>query len=118
MELMSAEPLDVQISRLPFFLRPDLRADTAFDKQATQAVVCSREAAAPGTWGESIDKYTQKHPEKFGGEGQAPDARCGLSWQAAEVGLKFVFNQQLTPSMDSLRLLMKVTPANPTCKTL
>ena len=27
---------------------------------------------------------SRKHPEKFGGENQAPDARVGISWQASE----------------------------------
>eukprot|EP00747_Dinoflagellata_sp_TGD_P212413 gnl/TRDRNA2_/TRDRNA2_85504_c0_seq2.p1 gnl/TRDRNA2_/TRDRNA2_85504_c0~~gnl/TRDRNA2_/TRDRNA2_85504_c0_seq2.p1 ORF type:complete len:228 (+),score=48.62 gnl/TRDRNA2_/TRDRNA2_85504_c0_seq2:157-840(+) len=55
-----------------------------------------------------MDSYTKKNPEKFGGKGQAPHARFGISWQAAEVGLKFSFHQKMSNSMDALRLLSRI----------
>jgi len=128
MQMMSSEPLDFEVYRMPYFLRPDLpftvsareanalqdtHPDRAPVQPASSSSSCLATAGTPGSapfadWGDYLDRYTRKHPEKFGREGQAPNARVGLSWQGAEVGLQFVFNQKMTNSMDSLRLLMKV----------
>ncbi|CAE7765422.1 unnamed protein product [Symbiodinium sp. CCMP2592] len=116
MDMFADEPIDFTVTRLPFFLRPELPGIgkamlPGSDDNSPGAALPERKWSckeSPGTWGEQMDKYTKKHPEKFGGKDQAPDARFGISWQASEVGLKFVFNQPMSNSMDALRLLMKV----------
>lgn len=99
METLAEEPIDFKITRIPYFLRPEL---PGIGQQQLSDDEC------PERWGDMIDHYTRKHPEKFGGKGQPPNARFGLAWQGAEVGLKFSFNQPMSHSMDSVRLLMKV----------
>lgn len=107
MEMLADEPMDFSVTRLPFFLRPELPGinKTLGDTKDERTWQISE---SPGTWGQQMDRYTKKYPEKFGGENQAPDARVGISWQASEVGLKFTFDQHMSNSMDALRLLMKV----------
>jgi len=97
MESLADEPIDFKVTRVPYFLRPEL---PGLGKPP-------QDEECPATWGDQMDKYTKKHPEKFGGEGQPPHARFGISWQAAEVGLKFCFDQRMSNSMDALRLLQK-----------
>ncbi|CAE7688154.1 unnamed protein product [Symbiodinium sp. CCMP2456] len=116
MDTFADEPIDFTVTRLPFFLRPELPGinktippgaeDNSPGVRLTEGKWNCKDS--PGTWGEQMDKYTKRHPEKFGGKDQARDARFGISWQASEVGLKFVFNQPMSNSMDALRLLMKV----------
>jgi len=110
MEMLADEPIDFTVTRLPFFLRPELPGinKTLAVANDSENDRIWRIEESPGTWGEQMDRYTKKHPEKFGGENQAPDARVGISWQASEVGLKFTFGQHMSNSMDALRLLMKV----------
>mmetsp|Transcript_331 Transcript_331/g.795 ORF Transcript_331/g.795 Transcript_331/m.795 type:complete len:286 (+) Transcript_331:551-1408(+) len=111
MDMLADEPIDFTVTRVPFFLRPEL---PGINKTLSKG---DQDAAGPGTWaiteslgtwGDQMDAYTQQNPHKFGGEGQAPHARFGLGWQAAEVGLKFVYTQTMSNSMDALRLLSKV----------
>lgn len=104
MEHLADEPIDFTVTRIPYFLRPEL---PGVDQSLLQGGKWSPKDS-PATWGDQMDGYTRKNPQKFGGEGQAPDARFGISWQAAEVGLRFVFSQPMSNSMDALRLLMKV----------
>ena len=108
--MLADEPIDFTVTRLPFFLRPELPGinKTLAVANDSENDRIWRIEESPGTWGEQMDRYTKKHPEKFGGENQAPDARVGISWQASEVGLKFTFGQHMSNSMDALRLLMKV----------
>lgn len=76
--MLADEPLDFSVTRLPFFLRPELPGmnktlpghDSDPDLGRTWEL-----KESPGTWGQQMDRYTRKHPEKFGGENQAPDAR-------------------------------------------
>lgn len=111
METLADEPIDFQITRIPYFLRPELpginKTLKREDGEAPLAATWSKEESL-GVWSDQMDSYTRQHPEKFGGEGQPPHARFGLGWQAAEVGLKFVFNQTMSNSMDALRLIQKV----------
>ncbi|CAJ1345297.1 unnamed protein product [Effrenium voratum] len=106
METLADEAIDFTVTRLPFFLRPELPGINKSLGDGTAGTW--RVEDSPGTWGQQMDLYTKKHPEKFGADGQAPDARFGISWQAAEVGLKFSFGQPMSNSMDALRLLVKV----------
>mmetsp|Transcript_71261 Transcript_71261/g.230781 ORF Transcript_71261/g.230781 Transcript_71261/m.230781 type:complete len:282 (+) Transcript_71261:824-1669(+) len=112
METLQDEPLDFVITRVPFFLRPELPGIRKCGEVEPPASKGSEQEDL-GTWGDQMDLYTKKMPEKFGGEGQPPHARFGLGWQAAEVGLKFVFSQRMTNSMDALRLLAKVQREHP-----
>mmetsp|Transcript_101051 Transcript_101051/g.261700 ORF Transcript_101051/g.261700 Transcript_101051/m.261700 type:complete len:282 (+) Transcript_101051:902-1747(+) len=114
METLADEPIDFAIHRIPFFLRPELPGinktlskNDAEDGQPLAPGTWSKKES-PGIWADQMEAYTKKHPEKFGGEGQPPDAMFGLGWQAAEVGLKFTFTQTMSNSMDALRLLLKV----------
>lgn len=114
--MLADEPLDFSVTRLPFFLRPELPGmnKTLLGHDSDPDLGRTWELKeSPGTWGQQMDRYTRKHPEKFGGESQAPDARVGISWQASEVGLKFTFDQHMSNSMDALRLLMKVPKEQP-----
>lgn len=114
METLADEPIDFTIHRIPFFLRPELPGiNKTLSKDDSEvggplAVGTWRKEESPGIWADQMDRHTKEHPEKFGGEGQAPNAKFGLSYQAAEVGLKFSFSQTMSNSMDALRLLMKV----------
>lgn len=104
MDHLADEPIDFTVTRIPYFLRPEL---PGVDQSILEGGKWSLKDS-PFTWGDQIDGYTRKNPQKFGGEGQAPDARFGISWQAAEVGLRLVFTSPMSNSMDALRLLMKV----------
>lgn len=48
---MSDEPLDFTLTRLPFFLRPELPG------------MADPERKAFGTWGDQIDRYTRSLAE-------------------------------------------------------
>lgn len=104
MEHLTDEPIDFTVTRLPYFLRPEL---PGLDQSLLEGGKWTPKDS-PTIWGDQMDGYTRKNPQKFGGEGQPPDARFGIGWQAAEVGLRFVFSQPMSNSMDALRLLMKV----------
>lgn len=111
METLADEPIDFEIIRIPYFLRPELpgiNKTLKKDGQEPPVAATWRKEESLGTWSDQMDSYTRQNPSKFGGEGQAPHARFGLGWQAAEVGLKFVFTQTMSNSMDALRLLQKV----------
>uniref|UniRef100_A0A7S4SH30 DSBA-like thioredoxin domain-containing protein n=1 Tax=Alexandrium monilatum TaxID=311494 RepID=A0A7S4SH30_9DINO len=110
METLADEPIDFNITRIPYFLRPELPGINKTLKREGEAPIAAtwNKEESLGTWSDQMDSYTRQNPGKFGGEGQPPHARFGLGWQAAEVGLKFVFSQTMSNSMDALRLVQKV----------